>query len=59
MAGIFILKKGGEWAICAPSRFLSELPEHLLVWQGGEKTDPMLSRQLAKNHLASLKELLS
>lgn len=52
-------KKAGEWAICVPSRFLSELPEHLLVWQGGEKADPLLSRQLAKNHLASLKELLS
>ena len=52
-------KKAGEWTICLPSRFLSELPEHLLIWQGGEKADPLLARQRAKNHLASLKELLS
>lgn len=52
-------KKAGEWAVCTPSRFLAELPEQLIVWQGGEKADPMVSRQLAKNHLASLKELLS
>lgn len=52
-------KRGGEWVVSTPSRFLSELPENLLVWQRAEKTDPIYSKNLAKSHLASLKDLLS
>lgn len=52
-------KRGGEWVVSSPSRFLSELPEQLMIWQRSDKSDPALSRQLAKSHLSGLKELLS
>lgn len=52
-------KKGGEWAVSVPSRFLSELPEHLMVWNRSKQSDPTLSKQIAKSHLSSLKQLLS
>ena len=52
-------KKGGEWAVSTPSRFLSELPEDLVVWHKGDNKDPAVSKQLAKNHLDGLKALLT
>jgi len=52
-------KRAGEWVVSTPSRFLSELPESLLVWHRCDKIDPVQSKQLAKSHLSGLKELLS
>ncbi len=51
-------KRAGEWVVSSPSRFLSELPEELLIWQRGDNPDPLYSKNLAKSHLASLKDLL-
>ena len=51
-------KRYGEKMICEPSRFLEELPEDDIEWQGGEratKTTP----EKGRSHLAGLKELLS
>lgn len=52
-------KRGGEWVVSAPSRFLAELPQDLIVWQGKDKLDPDQAKQVAKNHLAGLKSLLA
>lgn len=51
-------KRYGERMVCEPSRFLEELPEDDIVWQGGEraaKTTP----EKGRSHLAGLKEMLS
>jgi ATP-dependent DNA helicase Rep len=51
-------KRYGESMICEPSRFLEELPEDDIEWQGGErsaKTTP----EKGRSHLNGLKEMLS
>ena len=51
-------KRYGEQMICEPSRFLEELPEEDIEWQGGDraaKTTP----EKGRSHLAGLKEMLS
>lgn len=52
-------KRGGEWVVSTPSRFLHELPEELLIWHQSDVSDPSFSKQLAKKHLSDLKSLLS
>ncbi len=51
-------KKAGQWVVSEPSRFLSELPENLIVWQKSASADPIYSKNLAQSHLSSLKGLL-
>ena len=51
-------KRGGEWIVSTPSRFLAELPEDLLVWQKNAKADPAYAKSIAREHLSGLKELL-
>lgn len=52
-------RKGGEHISCEPSRFLSELPEDDLVWEGGEtQVDPEKRQERGQAHLAHLRNLL-
>ena len=53
-------KRYGEMMICEPSRFLDELPEDDLVWEGGKtQVDPEEQKQRGQAHLANLRGLLS
>lgn len=52
-------RRGGETVTCEPSRFLSELPEEDLSWEGknnGESSDDPKQRGTA--HLANLRAML-
>ncbi len=52
-------KQQGEKTECAPSRFLEELPDEDLVWEGhGEKIDPARRQEKGQAHLANLKDIL-
>ena len=52
-------RKGGEVVDCEPSRFLQELPEDDLQWEGRESnTSPEEKKARGKSHLASLKAML-
>ncbi len=52
-------KRYGEWQGCEPSRFLQELPEQDLEWEGGGKQlPPEVRQQRARDHLAGLRGLL-
>lgn len=53
-------RKGGEMQDCLPSRFLDELPQESLEWYGkSEKRNEEQSKNLAKSHLAGLKNMLA
>jgi ATP-dependent DNA helicase Rep len=52
-------KRQGEWIECLPSRFLDELPQDDLRWQGtGHVVNEEESRQKGKAHLDNLRGLL-
>jgi ATP-dependent DNA helicase Rep len=49
----------GESVECEPSRFLGELPEEDLEWTGGgRKLDEATSKQRARDHMQTMKNLL-
>jgi len=48
----------GETIGCEPSRFLLELPQEDLEWQG-KTSDPVKQRQQGRAHLAGLRRLLA
>jgi len=53
-------RKHGEVMDCEPSRFLGELPEDDLVWEGGgQKVDPEERQERGKAHLANLRDMLN
>lgn len=53
-------RRGGELQDCSPSRFLDELPQDSLEWFGkGTERCEEKSKNLAKSHLAGLKNMLS
>ncbi len=53
-------KRFGEMVPCEPSRFLQELPEEDLRWEGrGSQLTPEEKQQRGSAHLANLKSLLS
>ncbi|MEJ2453119.1 MAG: DNA helicase Rep [Candidatus Thiodiazotropha sp.] len=53
-------KRFGELVPCEPSRFLQELPEEDLRWEGrGSQLTPEEKQQRGSAHLANLKSLLS
>ncbi|TNF35363.1 MAG: DNA helicase Rep [Gammaproteobacteria bacterium] len=53
-------RRYGEDLECEPSRFLTELPEEDIEWQGGgRKVDEAKSKERGRAHLASLKDLLA
>lgn len=52
-------RKHGETVDCEPSRFLGELPEDDLVWEGrGHEVDPEERQERGKAHLANLRDML-
>jgi ATP-dependent DNA helicase Rep len=52
-------KRYGEWQDCEPSRFLAELPEQELLWEGeDQETTPEVRQERGRAHLATLKGLL-
>lgn len=53
-------RKHGETVDCEPSRFLSELPEDDLSWEGrGHEVDPVEQQERGRAHLSNLREMLS
>ena len=53
-------RKHGEVMDCEPSRFLGELPEDDLVWEGGgQQVDPEERQVRGKAHLANLRDMLN
>ena len=52
-------KQFGETIDCEPSRFIEELPQQDLTWQGGAEQDEEVAQQRANETLAGLKELLA
>ena len=54
-----VRKRFGEMNGCEPSRFLTELPEDDLLWEGQEPEDPEKQHQAGKAHLASIRAGLS
>ncbi|AHF04610.1 ATP-dependent DNA helicase Rep [Marichromatium purpuratum 984] len=51
-------RRYGEWVRSEPSRFLGELPEDELIWEGGPKSDPERSKARGRSHLDMLKDML-
>ncbi|MEP5764149.1 MAG: UvrD-helicase domain-containing protein [Halieaceae bacterium] len=51
-------KQFGDVVDCEPSRFIEELPQDDLSWQGGAEEDQEVATQRANDTLAGLKELL-
>ena len=51
-------RRGGELRDCEPSRFIGELPQEDLVWDGGEAADPEERRQRGRAHLENLRAML-
>ncbi len=52
-------RRGGELVRCEPSRFLDELPEDDLQWEGkGIETTPEERQERGKAHLSALKGML-
>jgi ATP-dependent DNA helicase Rep len=53
-------RRAGELVRCEPSRFLRELPQDDLKWEGvGVRVDPEVRQERGKAHLANLKGMLS
>ncbi len=53
-------KLAGEWLSREPSRFLNELPQDDMVWEGKKNDAPPEQRQQrGKAHLANLRDMLS
>jgi ATP-dependent DNA helicase Rep len=53
-------RRAGEWESCAPSRFLSELPEDHIRWdRPGAKKNAEEQKQRGQAHLAQLRGLLA
>ena len=53
-------RRYGDTHTAKPSRFLEELPENLLSWQGrDEDQDAAATRQRARSHLEGMREMLA
>jgi len=52
-------KKFGELTRCEPSRFLAELPEEDLSWEGRGNSSPEQVKEKGSAHLAGIRALLS
>lgn len=53
-------KKFGEIVSCEPSRFLDELPEEALLWEGrGNKLSAAEKKERGNSHLANIRSMLS
>lgn len=51
-------RRYGEWNFCEPSRFLDEIPDEYLLWEG-EKQQKQQTRETGMAHLANLREMLA
>jgi len=53
-------RRAGETVTCEPSRFIDELPEEDLAWEGRAEDviDPAEKKKRGKTHLANLKAML-
>ncbi|HEC19554.1 MAG TPA: DNA helicase Rep [Gammaproteobacteria bacterium] len=52
-------RKHGETVDCEPSRFLDELPQDDLAWEGrGQQADPEERQERGRAHLANLRDML-
>jgi len=51
-------KRFGEHVTCEPSRFLNELPEDDIAWEGRNNANPEVKKERASAHLANMKSLL-
>jgi ATP-dependent DNA helicase Rep len=53
-------RRYGEDVECEPSRFLAELPEEDVEWEGGgRQLDEETSKSRARDHLAAMKDMLA
>ena len=50
-------RRFGEWQDCEPSRFLTELPDEVISWQG-QGGEVIRTAETGKAHLANLRQLL-
>ncbi|MEN8213555.1 MAG: UvrD-helicase domain-containing protein [Pseudomonadota bacterium] len=50
-------RRFGEWILCEPSRFLEEIPDACLEWEG-EGQQKQVTRETGKAHLANIRALL-
>ncbi len=53
-----VRKRYGERVECEPSRFLEELPEDEIEWQGGKTSKEKASKDKGKAHLDGLRAML-
>ena len=51
-------KSFGEFTSCEPSRFLAELPQEDLEWEGRGDSDPAQNQKRGGETLASLRDIL-
>jgi ATP-dependent DNA helicase Rep len=51
-------RRYGEWIFCEPSRFLKEIPEEYLLWEG-EQQQKQQTRETGMAHLANLRQMLA
>ena len=51
-------RRYGEWIFCEPSRFLSEIPDEYLLWEG-EQQQKQQTRETGMAHLANLRQMLT
>lgn len=52
-------KRYGELTSCEPSRFLSELPEDDITWEGKNRLSPEVQKERGNAHLANIRSMLS
>jgi len=51
-------RRYGEWIFCEPSRFLQEIPDEYLLWEG-EQQQKQQTRETGMAHLANLRQMLA
>ena len=53
-------RRGKDWALCEPSRFLEEMPQSELIYAGGHAdAAPTVTRDEGMDKLARLKAMLN
>lgn len=51
-------RRYGELFACEPSRFLNELPEEDIQWEGANSVSPEVKKERGNAHLANIKSML-
>lgn len=52
-------RRGSDFATCTPSRFLDELPEDDIIWEGKEDSDKTVSKETARANFDMMRQMLS